>query len=131
MPDWRNLSAAQLPLRIVVVCIILPCVAMAPPKFTQTRPVRPNTPGAKIKALRERLSLSQTALADRLGVTVMTVSRWEHNMVEVPTDGFLKLARLCHGDEALYFLRLAGVTLGDIEKWWADSAVARTLRRPR
>ena len=37
------------------------------------------TPGQRIRALRERLGLSQIAFANVLGVSNVTVNRWEHN----------------------------------------------------
>jgi DNA-binding transcriptional regulator YiaG len=40
--------------------------------------------GAEVKRLRESLGLTQTALAEQLGVHVMTVSRWERDFVPIP-----------------------------------------------
>jgi DNA-binding transcriptional regulator YiaG len=38
----------------------------------------------ELKARRERLDLSQTELAKKLKVHLMTVSRWERGVVEIP-----------------------------------------------
>jgi transcriptional regulator with XRE-family HTH domain len=43
-------------------------------------------PVAVLKHVRERLGLTQTALAHRLGVVPRTVSRWERGITEVPED---------------------------------------------
>jgi DNA-binding transcriptional regulator YiaG len=45
--------------------------------------------GAEIKALREAAGLSQQDLAERLGVAVETVSRWENGRL-----GFRKMSEL-------------------------------------
>ncbi len=42
-----------------------------------------------VKALRERLGLSQPALAQRLGVSVVTLSRWENGR-QYPLPAFKK-----------------------------------------
>ena len=48
---------------------------------------------AEVKRLRKRLGLSQAGLAEALGVHVMTVSRWEREVVNItePTARLLRL----------------------------------------
>jgi putative transcriptional regulator len=41
--------------------------------------------GAQVKALRERLHLTQQAMAERLGVSFATVNRWENGWT-VPSN---------------------------------------------
>jgi transcriptional regulator with XRE-family HTH domain len=43
----------------------------------------------RIRSLRERLGLTQTQLAQRLGVSFMSVSRWENGHV-TPLPAFMK-----------------------------------------
>jgi DNA-binding transcriptional regulator YiaG len=124
-------SAAEKLLPTLDSSVILGRFNMTPtlrPRLTKVV-VRRDTRGSKIKALRERCAGSQYAFAVRLGVTPMTVSRWERDIVEPPADAYIKLARLTQDDDALYFLSCAGVTLDDIEKWWSDSASKRLVRK--
>jgi putative transcriptional regulator len=51
------------------------------------------TPG-RIKALRTALRLTQTALASKLGVTALTVSRWERGQVAPNPQATNRLRRL-------------------------------------
>jgi transcriptional regulator with XRE-family HTH domain len=63
------------------------------------------TPAALVRTLRTRLSLTQTALADALGVHVRTVQHWERGG-EDPREGYAPGAEQV---EAL--ARLAGVEI--------------------
>jgi transcriptional regulator with XRE-family HTH domain len=53
---------------------------------------------ADLTAARKRLGLSQTALADRLGVQRLAVGRWERGERAIPP--FLHLAMTALADEA-------------------------------
>jgi transcriptional regulator with XRE-family HTH domain len=48
--------------------------------------------GAELKARRERLGLSQTALANLLGTTQNTISRWELGTLQIEKSQMLELA---------------------------------------
>ncbi len=48
--------------------------------------------GAELKARREKLELSQTALASKLGTTQNTISRWELQTFEIEKSRMLDLA---------------------------------------
>ncbi|MGZ4788742.1 MAG: helix-turn-helix transcriptional regulator [Terriglobales bacterium] len=62
-----------------------------------------------IASLRSRLEMTQTELADRLGVTAMTISRWERGLVEPTASGYISLGNLAGQRDAWYFWRRAGL----------------------
>lgn len=54
------------------------------------------TRGEKIKMIRERLGLSQTALADKINVSKQTMYKYENNIVtNIPTDKIEAIALAC------------------------------------
>ena len=54
------------------------------------------TRGEKIKKVRERMGLSQTALADRINVSKQTMYKYENNIVtNIPTDKIEAIALAC------------------------------------
>lgn len=60
--------------------------------------------------LRKRLHLTQTQLANRIGVTAMTVSRWERGLVEPTAGGYIALGNLAEARRSWYFWRRAGLS---------------------
>ena len=55
------------------------------------------TRGEKIKMIRERPGLSQTALADKINVSKQTMYKYENNIVtNIPTDKIEAIALVCH-----------------------------------
>jgi len=56
-----------------------------------------------IKALRERVNLSQTALAERLKVSQQAIAKWESGTASPRADKLPELARIlgCTVDELL------------------------------
>lgn len=50
--------------------------------------------GSLIKNARQRMDMTQKELADKLGVSQMTVSYWENNKRRVFFDEFVELARV-------------------------------------
>jgi transcriptional regulator with XRE-family HTH domain len=62
-----------------------------------------------IAELRRKLQLTQTELADQVGVTAMTVSRWERGLVEPTAGGYVALGNLAEPKRSWYFWRRAGL----------------------
>lgn len=58
--------------------------------------------GLRLQSLRKRKSLSQTALAKKLGVTKSTIYRYERNTLLPPLDKAIMLAQIL--DTSLDFL---------------------------
>ena len=50
--------------------------------------------GKRLKTLREMLDMSQTELADKLGVSQKAISQWERGERDIPTAILLKLHEL-------------------------------------
>jgi len=68
----------------------------------------------RIEHLRGALGLSQTALAQRLKVSAMAVSRWERGVNEPPTSCYIGLGKLAGIPECWYFWQRAGLTKQDL-----------------
>lgn len=62
-----------------------------------------------IAELRRKLQLTQTQLAEQVGVTAMTVSRWERGLVEPTAGGYIALGNLAEPKRSWYFWRRAGL----------------------
>ena len=62
-----------------------------------------------IAELRRDLELTQAELADRLGVTAMTISRWERGLVEPTAGGYISLGNLSENKKSWYFWKRAGL----------------------
>ncbi len=75
-----------------------------------------------IAELRQRMQLTQTQLAEQVGVTAMTVSRWERGLVEPTAGGYISLGNLAEGKHAWYFWRRAGLSEAKVRKAQAGSA---------
>jgi transcriptional regulator with XRE-family HTH domain len=82
-----------------------------------------------IAALRKDLAMTQTELADRLGVTAMTVSRWERGLVEPTASGYIGLGNLAGLKNAWYFWRRAGLDESQVRRTLAQ--VAKGNSRPK
>jgi transcriptional regulator with XRE-family HTH domain len=67
-----------------------------------------------IAELRRKLQLTQTELAEKLGVTAMTVSRWERGLVEPTAGGYIALGNLAEPKRSWYFWRRAGLSEGKL-----------------
>ncbi|MCR5426680.1 MAG: helix-turn-helix domain-containing protein [Lachnospiraceae bacterium] len=59
--------------------------------------------GSTIKASRKHVGLTQKELADQLGVSVGSVSRYEHGLVDIPVSILLKINRICGLQTRLFF----------------------------
>jgi len=55
--------------------------------------------GQELRYIRESIPLSQTQLADRLGVTVLTFGRWERNQARIPRAVELALRVIERGED--------------------------------
>lgn len=69
-----------------------------------------------IAELRQKLQMTQTQLAERVGVTAMTVSRWERGLVEPTAGGYIALGNLANPRQAWYFWRRAGLNEERVRK---------------
>jgi transcriptional regulator with XRE-family HTH domain len=73
----------------------------------------PKTPvpewSERILRLVEELALTQAGLAERLGVSPATVSRWIQGKIEPTAEGYVSLGNLARRTEGLYFWERAGI----------------------
>lgn len=69
-----------------------------------------------IADLRQALQLTQTELADQMGVTAMTVSRWERGLVEPTASGYISLGNLSDSKKAWFFWLRAGLDKEKLKK---------------
>ncbi|KAA6464624.1 helix-turn-helix domain-containing protein [Acidobacteria bacterium AB60] len=74
----------------------------------------PNRPAAaewseRILRLIEELKLTQAGLAERLGVSPATVSRWIQGKIEPTAEGYVSLGNLAPRSEGVYFWERAGI----------------------
>lgn len=83
---------------------------------------------ARILRLLDELRITQAGLAERLGVSPATVSRWIQGKHEPTSEGYVLLGNLARGSECTYFWERAGVEiskLGDnAEKPPASSSIS-------
>lgn len=54
--------------------------------------------GHELKAIRQRANLSQEKLAQRLNISVMTVSRWERGKHRIATPVAMAIETAINGD---------------------------------
>ncbi len=62
-----------------------------------------------IADLRRKLQMTQTELVEKVGVTAMTVSRWERGLVEPTASGYISLGNMAGPGRSWYFWRRAGL----------------------
>ena len=75
----------------------------------------------KLEFMRRGLNFSQQAFGNRLGVSAMTVSRWEQGTVELSGNIYLKLGNLAGDPLCWYFWRRAGLTTADVMRVLPDA----------
>ncbi len=67
----------------------------------------------RILRLVEELKLTQAGLADRLGVSPATVSRWIQGKIEPTAEGYVSLGNLARRAEGMYFWERAGIDISN------------------
>jgi transcriptional regulator with XRE-family HTH domain len=70
---------------------------------------------AMIGRVRDALGLSQAALARRLAVSPMAVSRWERSVNEPSAAIYIQLGRLAGSPHCWFFWQRAGLERSEIE----------------
>ena len=80
-----------------------------------TKMARPQW-ATRIEKLRAALGMSQTELADKLGVSAMAVSRWERGINEPSAAGYIQLGKLAGlgNSECWFFWARAGLNKSDL-----------------
>ena len=69
----------------------------------------------RIRKLLKDLSLSQAGLAERLGVSPPTVSRWLHGRQEPTAESYVALGNLARPPEGIYFWERAGMDTSGLQ----------------
>jgi transcriptional regulator with XRE-family HTH domain len=84
------------------------------PMATQD-PNKPPIPewSERILRLVEELKLTQAGLAERLGVSPATVSRWIQGKIEPTAEGYVSLGNLARRSEGMYFWERAGIDISN------------------
>lgn len=72
-------------------------------------PKAPNEWSERIMKLAAELGVTQAGLAERLGVSPATVSRWIQGKYEPTAEGYVALGNLAQRSEGMYFWERAGV----------------------
>jgi transcriptional regulator with XRE-family HTH domain len=67
----------------------------------------------RILRLVEELKLTQAGLAERLGVSPATVSRWIQGKIEPTAEGYVSLGNLSPHNQAVYFWERAGIDVSN------------------
>ena len=77
----------------------------------------PKTPvpewSERILRLVEELKITQAGLAERLGVSPATVSRWIQGKIEPTAEGYVSLGNLARRSEGMYFWERAGIDISN------------------
>lgn len=81
---------------------------------TGAKPSRPEW-AVRLERMRERLGLSQAALARRLHVSAMATSRWERGVNQPPAEILIQLGKMAKGATRWYFWQLAGLKRRDLD----------------
>src|SRR3954470_19594522 len=81
----------------------------------------------RLEGLREKLGLSQAALAKKLNVSAMATSRWERGVNQPPASIYLQLGKMAGDPGCWYFWERAGLRKSDI----SDLLAPETAKRPR
>lgn len=82
---------------------------------------------ARILRLLDELRTTQAGLAEKLGVSPATVSRWIQGKHEPTSQGYVLLGNLAHGPECVYFWERAGVEIGKLSEGAGKAAVPASV----
>jgi phage repressor protein C with HTH and peptisase S24 domain len=82
-----------------------------------------------IKAVRGKLKLSQSELAQRLETSAMAISRWERGEFEPSADAYLRLGKLTGDPLCWFFWGRAGLSTADVMRVLPKAS--RRLREDR
>lgn len=82
---------------------------------------------ARILRLLDELATTQAGLAERLGVSPATVSRWIQGRHEPTSEGYVLLGNLARGPECVYFWERAGVEIGKLNEGAGQAAVPASV----
>ena len=82
-----------------------------------------------IKAVRGKLKLSQSELAQRLETSAMAISRWERGEFEPSADAYLRLGKLMGDPLCWFFWGRAGLSTADVMRVLPKAS--RRLREDR
>ncbi|MFP5234750.1 MAG: S24 family peptidase [Acidobacteriota bacterium] len=78
---------------------------------------------ARILRLLDDLRITQAGLAERLGVSPATVSRWIQGKHEPTSEGYVLLGNLAVGPDCVYFWERAGVEMGKLTEGTGAAAI--------
>jgi transcriptional regulator with XRE-family HTH domain len=89
--------------------IIPAVVKLSRGKYVRSKNIPIPPYAVRVKALRERLQMNQTAFATAIGVGQGAVSKWEKGLSRPIPDALIALARLTDQEDKFFFLEAAGV----------------------
>ena len=72
--------------------------------------------GNRIVALRTYLKISQMELGKRIGVSPMSISRWESDSHQPPANYLIKFGLLANANDCWFFWGQAGLTVADVRR---------------
>lgn len=78
----------------------------------------------RIRSLIEQLNLTQAGLAERLGVSPATVSRWIQGKIEPTAEGYVALGNLATRNDSNYFWHRAGLDVASFPEDNVNRAVS-------
>lgn len=81
----------------------MPSLTIPPPEWS-----------GRIVRLLDQLKITQAGLAERVGVSPATVSRWIQGKHEPTAEGYVSLGNLARGVEGVYFWERAGLDLASL-----------------
>lgn len=82
---------------------------------------------ARILRLLDELATTQAGLAEKLGVSPATVSRWIQGRHEPTSEGYVLLGNLASGPECVYFWERAGVEIDKLNEGAGKAAVPASV----